>query len=112
MENQKITSEELFVKMEKIRELTPKVFSATTTETYRQKVIYNLLSLVKAADKEKFLWTLLRLINARKEDNDTKKLVSLLNELYILNLSRDMFERWAYAVIMGIMSVKSQGGGE
>lgn len=112
MEKQKITSEILSEKLKEIRNLTPQTFSSTTSESYRQKIVYNLLNLVQAGDKEKFLWTLLRLVNARKKDKNTKELVRLLNELYTMNLSKDMFEKWAYAVIMGIMSAKTQEGGE
>ena len=106
-----IKRSEIFSKIEEIKKLAPQVFSTTITESYRQKVVYNLLNLVRADDKEKFLWTLLRLVNARKEDGYSKKLVFLLNELYGLHLSKDMFKKWAYTLIMGIMSAKTQEGG-
>lgn len=110
--NKQTNSREISEKLKEIRKLTQEVFSETISESYRQKVVYNLLNLVQAGDREKFLWTLLRLMNARKRDKNSKELVSLLNELYGLNLSKDMFEKWAYTLIMGIMSPKSQGGGE
>jgi len=112
MESQITTSKKLLERLEEIRRLTPQVFSAATSESYRQKIVYNLLNLVQAGDKERFLWTLLRLVNARKEDENAKKLVGLLNQLYTLNLSENMFEKWAFTVIMGIMSAKTQEGGK
>lgn len=107
-----ITNYEIISKLEEIRELILQVFSGVLSESYKQKVVYDLLNIVQGGNKEKFLWVLLRLMNSKKGDSNTEKLMHLLNELYILSLSEDVFKKWAYTVIMEIMSVKTQQGGK
>jgi len=107
-----ITNHEITSKLEEIKELTIQVFSGVFSENYKQKIVYDLLNVVQGGNKEKFLWVLIRSVNSKKGESNTENLMHLLNELYILNLSEDVFKRWAYTIIMGIMSVKTQKGGK
>jgi len=107
----RLNNEELLQKLKKIRKFAPNIFSEVS-EDYRQKIVYNLLNIARAGDQERFLWTLLRLVNARKENENAKELIRVINELYNFKLSSDMFEKWAYVVIMGIMTAKTQEGGQ
>ncbi len=94
-------------KMDTLRRTIPELFSEVST-SYRQKVVYNLLNIVKGGDMNQFLWTLLRLVNARHDHSKAAEIAKTLNELY--GYSSKFFEKWAYSIIMGIMSVKTEGG--
>jgi len=98
-----IKETEILSKIELIREKAPRAFSSVS-ESYRQKVVYNLLNIVRSGDMSQFLWTLLRLLNARRESDEAKELVKIINELY--GYESKFFEKWAYSIIMGIMSAK------
>ncbi len=107
---QKIVDKETLNRMELIRRNTPIVFSGVS-QSYRQKVVYNLLNIARSGDMKQFLFTLLRLVNARSDKPEAKELVGALNFLY--SYSSKFFEKWAYSVIMGIISAKDgeKGGG-
>ena len=94
----------------RIKDLANGAFSNIGTENYRQKLAYTLLNTVKADNQKEFFWTLLRPLNAQKDNDKTKDLVGELMAVYPLG-SKD-FEKVAYSVIMGIMSAKTESGGE
>ena len=100
-----VFEEKVTDKMKIIRENMPEIF-AGDSESYRQKLVYNLLNIVRSRDMQQFLWTLLRHLNAKKKTPKTKKVVRAINELY--GYSSKFFEKWAYSVIMGIMETESQ----
>lgn len=93
-------------KMREIKELSVDVLGKAGSDNYRQKLVFDLLNAVKANDQNKFLWILLRAINAHSKDNpEAKKLASVLMEVF--PSSEANFEKLAYSVILGIMA----GGG-
>ena len=96
-------------KLKKVKTLTTDVFSKIGSGNYRQKLVYNLLNIAKANNQREFFWTLLRALNSQKDD-EAKKLVKELRDVYPAT-SGD-FEKLAYSVIMGIMSAKSESGGD
>ena len=102
---EKVINEDVLNKMEIIRKNMPAIF-AGDSESYRQKLIYNLLNIIRSGNMQQFLWTLLRHLNAKKESSETKEVVRVINELY--GCSSKFFEKWAYSVIMGIMETESQ----
>ncbi len=97
-------------KLKKVKNLTTNVFSKIGSENYRQKLVYNLLNIAKANNQREFFWTLLRALNSQKDDIKAKELVKELRDVYPIT-SGD-FEKLAYSVIMGIMSAKSELGGD
>ncbi|NJF23814.1 hypothetical protein E3E33_09525 [Thermococcus sp. GR5] len=90
-------------KLKKIRELSSKTLGKAGSDNYRQKLVFDLLNAVKAKDQDRFLWILLRALNAHIKDNpEAKRLASLLGEAFLS--SEADFEKVAYSVILGIMS--------
>ena len=102
---QRINEQRILNKMKIIQEKTPKVFEKVS-QSYRQKVVYNLLNIVRSGDMKQFLFTLLRLVNARADKKEAAELIEAINYLYAY--SSKFFEKWAYTIIMGIMSVKEK----
>ena len=112
METKKtLTTSDLEKKFQIIAYYSREVFSEVS-EDYRQKLVYHLLGLIKCGDKENFLWTLLRIINARKGSEEARKLVKVIKDIYNSSLSRSFFEKMAYNVIMGIMTSQTKEGGQ
>jgi len=75
---------------------------------YRQKLVYNLLNAVKENNQKEFFWRVLRALNARSDKSEVTKLSKEIRRMYPLSSSE--FEKLAYSVILGIMSVESEGG--
>ena len=96
-------------KLKRVKNLTTDAFSKIGSESYKQKLVYNLLNIAKASNQKEFFWTLLRALNSQKDDVKAKELVKELRDVYPTT-SGD-FEKLAYSVIMGIMSAKSESGG-
>ncbi len=92
--------------LKRVKKFTTDAFSKIGSENYRQKLVYNLLNIVKANNQREFFWTLLRALNSQKADIKAKELVKELRNVYPVT-SGD-FEKLAYSVIMGIMSAKSE----
>ena len=90
-----------------IKRLSGDVLGKVGSDNYRQKLVFDLLNAVKANDQDRFLWILLRALNAHSKDNpeDAKKLASALMEVF--PSSEADFEKVAYSLILGIMA----GGG-
>ncbi len=87
----------------KIKSLSREVLGRAGSENYRQKLVFDLLNAVKANDQNRFLWVLLRAINAHSKDNrKAKELASTLIEVF--PSSESDFEKVAYSVILGIMA--------
>ena len=100
-----IQDKKILYKMKIIRENMSQIF-AGDSESYRQKLAYNLLNIVRSGNMQEFLWTLLRHLNAKKESQEVKNVIEAINELY--EYSSKFFEKWAYSVIMGIMETKTK----
>ncbi|MDK2781740.1 MAG: hypothetical protein PWR13_768 [Archaeoglobi archaeon] len=102
----------LSIKPEKLRELknlTEDVFSKIGTEKSRQRLVYDLLNSLKTGDKNRFLWLVLKNINTIKsEEKSASELSKLLNRLYIEYDTLENFEKIAYTLVMGIMSIESE----
>jgi len=107
-QSREVVSEAL---LSEIKRLSQEAFANLGSPSYRQKLVYNLLNLVKAKDDANFLWNLLRVLNSQKGNEKIIELTEKINYLYPLS-QRD-FEKLAYSIIMGIMSVKmsEEGGG-
>ncbi len=87
----------------KIKSLSREVLGGAGSENYRQKLVFDLLNAVKANDQNRFLWVLLRAINAHSKDNPkARELSSALMEVF--PSSESDFEKVAYSVILGIMA--------
>ena len=94
-------------KLKEIKELSGKVLGKAGSDNYQQKLVFDLLNAIKAKDQDRFLWILLRAINAHSKDNpEAKKLASSLRNVF--PSSEADFEKVAYSVILGIMA----GGGD
>jgi len=106
LKNKKLSEDKLKI----VKSLSTDAFSKIGSENYKQKLIYNLLNIVKANNQKEFLWTLLRALNSQKDDAKAKELVKELKDIY--PISSGDFEKLAYSVIMGIMSAKSETGGD
>lgn len=89
-----------------IKEYTNNAFSNIGSESYRQKLVYNLLNTVKISNQNEFFSILLRTLNSQKGKEEIKKLSGKLEEIYPLTPGN--FENVAYSIIMGIMSAKSE----
>ncbi|WP_324735713.1 hypothetical protein VFC49_00475 [Thermococcus sp. SY098] len=90
----------------RIKSLSKEVLGKAGSDNYRQKLVFDLLNAVKANDQDRFLWILLRAINAHSKDNPkANELASALMDVF--PSSEADFEKVAYAVILGIMA----GGG-
>jgi len=98
--------------LENIRRLSDEVFKEIGSENYKQKLVYNLLNIVRSGDQEKFLWNILRALNSRKDNDSAKKLIGEINKLYAFKISGKNFEKLAYTIIMGIMSSQPKSGGD
>jgi hypothetical protein len=83
------------------------IFFKDTSENYRQKLIYTLLNSIKSQDRGRFLQTLLRATNSGTRDNiEGQGFVATMCQSYEL-WSEALFERCAYAIILGIMSANN-----
>lgn len=68
---------------------------------YKRKLVYSLLNSIKAHDQEEFLWILLRALNDPKNEN----FLNLAKKIECIhNINPQIFEKWGYAVVLGIMS--------
>ena len=91
----------------KIRELTERVFE-NASKNYKQKLVYNLLNVVKGNNQREFFWKFLRALNAREDSENREKLSKEISKFY--PPSSSTFEKIAYSIILGILSTKSEGG--
>lgn len=92
--------------LRKIKNLSKDVLGKAGSDNYRQKLVFDLLNAVKAKDQDRFLWILLRALNAHSKDNPkAKNLASAFMEVF--PSSEADFEKVAYSTILGIMA----GGG-
>lgn len=87
----------------RIKSLSREVLGKAGSDNYRQKLVFDLLNAVKANDQDRYLWILLRVLNAHSKDNPkTRELASAL--MAVFPSSEADFEKVAYSVILGIMS--------
>ncbi len=89
--------------LRRIKTLSKDVLGKAGSDNYRQKLVFDLLNAVKANDQDRFLWILLRALNAHSKDNPkARELASVLMEVF--PSSEADFEKVAYSVILGIMA--------
>ncbi len=94
--------------LEGLMKKTKNVFSGES-ESYKQKMVFNLLNTIKSNDRKEFFCVLLKKINVKiKDDKKSKdakelseKISGYLNQIYLP--SKD-FEKMAFTIILGIMS--------
>lgn len=99
--------------LKKLRDLTTETFSKIGTERSRQRLIYDLLNTLKTNDRKRFLWLILKNVNTLKpEDRGKSEFTEFLNNLYIEHETPENFEKIAYTIVMGIMSVDKDEGGD
>ena len=97
-------------KLKTIKNLATNAFSKIGSENYRQKLVYKLLNIAKSDNQKEFFDVLLRALNSQKDNIKAKELAEELKDIY--PITSGSFEKLAYSVIMGIMSVKSESGGD
>ena len=97
-------------KLKRIKILATNAFSKIGSGNYRQKLVYKLLNIARADNQKDFFDTLLRPLNSKKDNIKSKELVEELRDIYPMT-SGD-FKKLSYSVIMGIMSAKSEIGGD
>jgi len=99
--------------LRKLRDLAMEVFSSIGTEKSRQRLVYDLLNALKTNDKNRFLWLILKNVNAAKTENyeKAKEFANLLGTLQFEYDAEKNFEKIAYAIVMGIMSAESKERG-
>ena len=99
-------------KLDEIRLMSIKTFDDIGTEKSRQRVVFDMLQAVKSHNNSRFLWILVKSLNSYTENEYVKNLLNALNEAHIQNTSPENFEKMAYTIIMGIMSITGRKGGE
>lgn len=103
MNKEKIISskelEELMNELKKAAELA----ASSMSENYKRTLVYTLLNAIKANDQNKFLWILLRAINDPHNEKFVELSKKIGNFLYHSKPSQ-IFEKWGYSIILGIMS--------
>lgn len=78
-------------------------------EKAKQRLIYGLLNYIKTNDRDKFLYQLLKILNAKPDDNDVVILEHSINNLYVKYDTPENFKKIAYTIVMGIMASKKGG---
>ena len=91
---------------DEIKIYTKKAFENIGSESYRQRLVYKILNSAKVNNQNDFFSSLLRALNSRKNDEHVKRLSRKLEWLFPLSPSN--FEKIAYSIIMGIMSVRGE----
>jgi len=77
------------------------------SDSYKQKLVYDLLEATKNKDQNRFFYLLLKAINKPKEAK-FKELWEKLNQNYDI-LPQEAFVNFAYSIIIGIMSTYNKG---
>lgn len=104
------------IELKKLREETKKIFSEIGTEKSRQKLVYELLNLLKSKDWSKFKFLIVKSINTVITDErigaKAKEYSDFLAELLDKYEAEGNFDKVGYALIMGIMSAGEKKEGE
>ncbi len=92
--------------LERIKEYTEKIFREIFKgrEKAKQRVVYNLLNCIKTNNRAQFLSEVLKLLASIIENEDVKKLINIVNDIWVKYDSPENFEKLGYTIIMGIMS--------
>ncbi len=99
--------------LRELQDLTMKTFSKIGTERSRQRLVYDLLNALKTNNRKRFLWLILKNVNTLKpEDKEKSEFTKFLNDLYIEHETPENFEKVAYTIVMGIMSIDKDERGE
>lgn len=95
----------------KLRDLVTKVFSKIGTAKSRQRLVYDMLNALKTEDRKRFVWLVLKNLNALRseESGEVEELSKLLSDLYLKCETPENFEKFAYSIVTGVMSIR---GGE
>ena len=96
----KIGEETETLKLEELKKAVEETFQHES-DSYKQKLVYDLLEAAKNKDQNRFFYLLLKTINKPKED--FKKLRIELEKNYDI-LPEEAFVNFAYSIIVGIMS--------
>ena len=103
-------NEELTIDLQKLKNATQKSFSnSKESNSYKQKLVYDLLESAKNKDQNRFFYLLLGAINKPKKN--FKELCKKLENYYDI-LPEEAFINFAYSIIIGIMSTYKNNGGE
>lgn len=102
------------IELRKLRDLTTEVFSKIGTEKSRQRLVYDLLNSLKSNNRERFMWLILKNVNTLSSEkrSDASEYTKLFSRLCIEYETPENFEKMAYAVVMGIMSIKDVERGD
>ncbi len=103
-------NEELNINLQNLKDAAKEDFSnSKESDSYKQKLVYDLLEAAKNKDQNRFFYLLLKAIN--KPKGNFKKLWERLEKCYDI-LPEEAFINFAYSIIIGIMSTYKNSGGE
>jgi len=86
--------------LKNLMDTTKETFSTKEiSDNYKQKLVYQLLNYIKANNEKRFLNDFLRAIN--RKDDKFKQLADKVCQ------TEAPFEKWAYAIVCGILSSNS-----
>ncbi len=90
--------------LKNIKELSTDIFKDLGSKN-KQKLVYDLLNKTRSKNQHEFYWMLLRHLNAFTS-NKKRRVVSKLTKKLSQNvtLPKDTFIKYAYSIILGIMS--------
>src|SRR3989344_3082424 len=105
----KLSNEQIVDYMKEIKRFSTEVFKDMPNSN-KQKLVYVLLNKIRSNSQEEFLWTLIRQVNAYNREESLKEPIEKLTENISrvwVDLSSDTFSKYAYSIVLGIMSGKS-----
>jgi hypothetical protein len=101
-----IGSEPIPIDIRKLKEAAEDSFKNEKSDSYKQKLVYDLLEAVRNNDQREFFYILLKAINKPKDN--FKELWTKLQKYYDV-MPEEAFVNFAYSIIIGIMATYSGG---
>jgi hypothetical protein len=103
---QKVVGNKLLrIDLEKLKKASEESFR-NESDSYKQKLVYNMLEAIKNNDQSRFFNILLRAINKPKEN--FKQLWETLEQNYDV-MPNEAFINFAYTIVLGIMATYAGG---
>ena len=101
-----IGNKQLEIDLEKLKKVTEDSFKNEKSDSYKQKLVYDLLEAVRNNEQREFFYILLKAINKPKDN--FKELWTELQKYYDV-MPEEAFVNFAYSIIIGIMATYSGG---
>jgi hypothetical protein len=99
-------NEKLTIDLKELKEAVENSFKDEKSDSYKQKLVYDLLETVRNNDQREFFYILLKTINKPKDN--FKELWTKLQKYYDV-MPEEAFVNFAYSIIIGIMATYSGG---